>query len=96
MCLYRALIGGGADANAPDHDENDRETPLHLAAWYGHLSLVKYLLEEAGAKIDAANAKGRYVSLRHLVLCLADQEWRAYAVGFTFSVRVTGSPCIMP
>jgi ankyrin repeat protein len=63
LCLYRALITHDADANAPDHDEKDRETPLHLAAWYGYLPLVKYLIKKAGATIDAINAKGRYVSL---------------------------------
>ena len=27
-------------------------TPLHLAAWNGHLTTVQYLIEERGAEVD--------------------------------------------
>ena len=28
------------------------QTPLHLAAWYGQLTTVQYLIEEGGAEVD--------------------------------------------
>ncbi len=30
-------------------------TPLHYAAYYGHVDVVKYLVEKAHAKVDAVN-----------------------------------------
>ena len=30
----------------------DGQTPLHLAAQYGHLTTVQYLIEEGGAEVD--------------------------------------------
>ncbi len=53
---YRALIllMAGADPNIRDEDGN---TPLHLAAKYGHLGIVKDLVRY-GADINAENLSG--------------------------------------
>ncbi|MGC9105409.1 MAG: ankyrin repeat domain-containing protein [Thermoprotei archaeon] len=42
------------DVNIRDKDGN---TPLHLAAWYGYLDIVKFLVEH-GADVNARNAEG--------------------------------------
>lgn len=47
--VVKSLIAEGADVNlASPHDQR---TTLHLAAAGGHLDLVKYLVQEAGAEV---------------------------------------------
>ena len=31
------------------------QTPLHLAAWDGHLTMVQWLIEEGGAEVDVGD-----------------------------------------
>jgi ankyrin repeat protein len=37
---------------------NNGDTPLHRAAYYGELDVVKYLVEEKGADVKAADKDG--------------------------------------
>jgi ankyrin repeat protein len=46
------LIEDGSDVEAKDKNGN---TPLLLASWNGHLPTVQYLIEKAGAKVQAAD-----------------------------------------
>jgi len=39
--------------------DNDGWTPLHRASWEGHLTVVQYLVEQAGATVEATNKKGQ-------------------------------------
>lgn len=48
------LLAEGADPNIPDNLMN---TPLHLAALYGHGNIVR-LLHQSGANINASNDLG--------------------------------------
>jgi ankyrin repeat protein len=53
--LIDLLVKNGAPLN---NQNNSGSTPLHLAAFWGHFSVVKLLVEE-GAKLDIKNEKGR-------------------------------------
>lgn len=58
----RALIGQGADVDAPVRSREKRSpewgsTPLHYAVRDGHAQVVKLLIEN-GADVDAANDRG--------------------------------------
>eukprot|EP00282_Hemiselmis_andersenii_P013460 CAMPEP_0114129698 /NCGR_PEP_ID=MMETSP0043_2-20121206/11613_1 /TAXON_ID=464988 /ORGANISM="Hemiselmis andersenii, Strain CCMP644" /LENGTH=50 /DNA_ID=CAMNT_0001222989 /DNA_START=54 /DNA_END=203 /DNA_ORIENTATION=- len=50
MDIVGALARAGAEIDAKDEDG---WTPLHLAAAYGHVDIVRYLVEN-GANKDAA------------------------------------------
>jgi len=39
--------------------DNDGWTPLHYASCEGHLTVVQYLVEQAGATVEATNKKGQ-------------------------------------
>ncbi len=52
--VKQALVGGGhLEARG-----QDGATPLHMAAWKGHVPVVEFLLK-SGANIHALNSKGR-------------------------------------
>ena len=51
--IVKLLHGRGADVNAKAYGY----TPLIIAAKYGHLNTVKYLVEKAGADEDAESMK---------------------------------------
>ncbi|CAK9253994.1 unnamed protein product, partial [Sphagnum jensenii] len=53
--VTKVFLEKGADAKATNKDGN---TPLHWAARYGKLEVVKYLVEEKGADAKAANNAG--------------------------------------
>jgi ankyrin repeat protein len=50
------LCDRGADAEARD---NEGWRPLHYAAFYGHITVVKELIEERNADINARNDSGQ-------------------------------------
>jgi len=52
----KRLVAQGADVH---YQNSHDEIVLHEAADEGHLETVKYLIEEAGSKIDVQNGKGR-------------------------------------
>ena len=52
--LGRLFLVGGVDMNGQD---NDRRTPLHLAAFYGQVDVAESLLEYA-AEVNAADISG--------------------------------------
>ena len=54
----RLLIRAGASVNARDQDSEGRGTPLHWAASYGHVGIVKLLLE-AGASTNKVCDQGQ-------------------------------------
>jgi ankyrin len=51
------LLRSGADVNAKD-TTSDSKTPLHRACYYGHVRIVKELMDH-GADIDAEEINGR-------------------------------------
>ena len=57
--VVRALLGGGADANAA---RGDGVTALHMAAERGHAGVARTLID-AGADVDAGTRIGRYTPL---------------------------------
>lgn len=52
--MVNLLIANGADVNAQDFEDY---TPLHNAAWNGHLEIVKTLVNQ-GANINLASYDG--------------------------------------
>ena len=52
--LAALLLKHGADINAQNKDQN---TPLHLAGWYKHKSIIELLVEQ-GAEIDLKEYRG--------------------------------------
>ena len=57
VCL---LCDRGADVEARTNGEwHPGSRPLHCAAMYGHISVVKELIEERNAEINARNDDGR-------------------------------------
>jgi ankyrin repeat protein len=57
VCL---LCDRGADVEARTNDEwHPGSRPLYLAAYNGHISVVKELIEERNAEINARNGDGR-------------------------------------
>lgn len=52
----RILIRGGQDVN--EQTKIFRNTPLHIAAMYGHFLIVKFLLNTDGQQIGTMNATG--------------------------------------
>jgi ankyrin repeat protein len=75
----KILFKCGSD-NCTD-DDNCRNTPLTYAAWYGHVEVVRVLLE-GGANVDRADADG-WTALHnaaldgHLDVCRLLLDWRA-------------------
>jgi ankyrin repeat protein len=53
--IVRLLCDRGADVEARD---NGGWRPLHYAAIYGHISVVKELIEERNAEINARDDDG--------------------------------------
>ncbi|WP_146038218.1 MULTISPECIES: ankyrin repeat domain-containing protein, partial [unclassified Wolbachia] len=53
--VAKALIENGADINA-EHD--NKITPLHLAAHYGHKEIVQVLSKAEGINVDAKDSDG--------------------------------------
>ncbi len=53
--IVRLLCDSGADVEARN---NDGWRPLHFAACYGHISVVKELVEERNAEINARDRGG--------------------------------------
>ena len=71
--LKRLIASGKVSVNG----EGD-EWPLHSAAWHGHLDMVRYLVEEAGADprlrddrgssfLELAACSGRLEVVRYLI-----------------------------
>ncbi len=63
LAYVKGYIERGVDVNSrgkPNQEYPTREgvTPLALAARYGHMPVVRYLVEEAGADIVLANVDG--------------------------------------
>eukprot|EP01134_Creolimax_fragrantissima_P000569 CFRG0569T1 len=54
QALADALITGGVDPHVKDNDGN---TALHTAAYYGHYDLVKHLADEYDVNVDELNNK---------------------------------------
>jgi ankyrin repeat protein len=54
--IVRLLCDRGADVKARDQDGR---RPLHYAATYGHISIVKELIEVRNAEINARDDRGR-------------------------------------
>ena len=46
--IVRALVTRGADV---DKCDQQGWTPLHFACWWGHKTVVVYLIKEAGCKV---------------------------------------------
>jgi ankyrin repeat protein len=47
--VVKLLLGKGADLESKD---NSSQTPLSLAAWYGHEAVMQLLLEKDTKKIQ--------------------------------------------
>lgn len=45
----------GADVEAKN---NDRNTPLIISSWHGHIEVVKFLITEEGADIEVKDYYG--------------------------------------
>ncbi|XP_076268661.1 transient receptor potential cation channel subfamily A member 1-like [Rhynchophorus ferrugineus] len=56
--IVRRLVAAGADIN---HQDNNKHTPLTLAAYFGHLEIVKELLGNKSPKVrvDVADVDGK-------------------------------------
>ena len=59
--IVRLLCDSGADVEARTNDNSFRpgSRPLHYAAHSGHISVVKELIEERNAEINARDEDGR-------------------------------------
>jgi hypothetical protein len=55
VAVVQVLLDAGADTNSCDHEDN--ESPLHLAAFYGHSAIAESLLDH-GADVNATNSEG--------------------------------------
>lgn len=64
----------GADANAKDEDDN---TPLHMAAYWGYNEIVAYLVSK-GANINVANKKGK--TPLHIAAYRGHKQTAAYLI----------------
>ena len=53
--LARMIVGAGAAVNATNRYGS---TALHRAAFWGRLSVVRYLVEEHGLDVDARDVRG--------------------------------------
>jgi ankyrin repeat protein len=61
--LVRNLHREGQDINEPT--QFLKNTPLHISTFFGHMLIVKYLLEQ-GAEVNQANGEGKTaVDLTH-------------------------------
>jgi ankyrin repeat protein len=52
----KILVAAGADPDSPD---GEGTTPLMTAISCGHFQVARYLVEEAGANVQAENAEGQ-------------------------------------
>lgn len=56
--MVNFLLRNNPDQILSVHNRNlNKQTPLHLAAWAGHTSIVRFLITQHNAPIDAVNAK---------------------------------------
>ncbi len=54
--MAKILIEAGADINIGDNENN---TPLHIASWFGSFETVKLLIDN-GADLRVKTQKGNY------------------------------------
>ena len=57
LALVKRLIKEGADPSCREEDDYLRLTPLHTAAFWGDLAIVKYLVEEEGVEVNARDSE---------------------------------------
>lgn len=65
-----ALLKLGADIHATYHNADIGSSPLFLAAWYGEIDVVRFLLSK-GAEAMTKDPKGRNI-LHYLAFCQLD------------------------
>ncbi|GAB5365690.1 hypothetical protein AAMO2058_001079500 [Amorphochlora amoebiformis] len=81
--LFRAIRRGnlrkiikiieGKKVSVEVRNPRDGNTPLHKACFYGHMEIIRYLVEEAKADIEARNHAGE-------TMLLSSTYWRKYDV----------------
>jgi ankyrin repeat protein len=81
--VKRLVIGCGVDPNIQD---KDGETPLHLAAWDGHLDVVELLLEH-GANPNIQENKYGKTPLHYAVSRRLENKFGRTLLHFTVSRR---------